>query len=369
MEKQWDGDGVPLDQSNCAGIGSDEDKAARKAAAEAEPAWEGAGTSPGKQIWRVEAFKLVPWPEEEYGRFYKGDSYIILNTEETDSGKFSYQIFFWLGERTSTDEMGTAAYKTVELDDLLDGEPTQHREVMGMESQGFKALFPTVSYLEGGVESGFNSAAPDTYQPKLLQIRKTERHGVVRKEVTLSRESLNEGDCFVLDAGTSIYVWTGSAASAFEKYEANAAAENIENGRGGQATVLHDPDSTFWDLLGGEGEIKSAEEGSDRPPEPELGEGILYKLSDTTGSLALEEVGRGELTSSMLSSDDVMMLDRGVEVCLWVGAGASAVEWRNAYRTALGFLKTNDRDVKIPIHLFKEGQTIKDPAWKSIFAD
>ena len=39
------------------------------------------------------------------------------------------------------DEYGTAAYKTVELDTLLDDKPIQHREVMGHESDMFKSYF------------------------------------------------------------------------------------------------------------------------------------------------------------------------------------------------------------------------------------
>ena len=39
------------------------------------------------------------------------------------------------------DEYGTAAYKTVELDTLLDDAAVQHREVQGHESQAFKDYF------------------------------------------------------------------------------------------------------------------------------------------------------------------------------------------------------------------------------------
>jgi gelsolin len=50
---------------------------------------------------------------------YDGDSYIILNTykKDPDSDVLSYDLHFWLGEETTQDEAGTAAYKTVELDD------------------------------------------------------------------------------------------------------------------------------------------------------------------------------------------------------------------------------------------------------------
>ena len=60
-----------------------------------------------------------------------------------------------MGQESSIDEKGTAAYKTVELDDLLDGEPKQVREEMGRESPDFQALFKAVEYLDGGSSTAF----------------------------------------------------------------------------------------------------------------------------------------------------------------------------------------------------------------------
>ena len=37
----------------------------------------------------------------------------------------------------------------MELDDLLDGAATQHREVMHHESKGFNDLFKQINYLKG----------------------------------------------------------------------------------------------------------------------------------------------------------------------------------------------------------------------------
>ena len=44
----------------------------------ADPAFEGSGGSPGLEGWRIEALK--PARVECNGKFYSGDSYIILHT-------------------------------------------------------------------------------------------------------------------------------------------------------------------------------------------------------------------------------------------------------------------------------------------------
>lgn len=76
-----------------------------------EPAWKGAGQAVGIQIWRIVKFKVISiinvicltsccwmhslqcffsqvtdWPKIDYGKFFSGDSYILLNTyQEKDS--------------------------------------------------------------------------------------------------------------------------------------------------------------------------------------------------------------------------------------------------------------------------------------------
>ena len=66
--------------SNLALFGSDVEKQVKKDAAKTEVAWKGAGTKVGIQIWRIVKFKVKQWHKDDYGRFYNGDSYIILRT-------------------------------------------------------------------------------------------------------------------------------------------------------------------------------------------------------------------------------------------------------------------------------------------------
>jgi gelsolin len=120
--------------SNVDLINSDLDHKIKHQSASTESAWENGvvGIQPGLFIWRVEDFEVVPWSKEKYGLFHEGDSYIVLHSEkikkkgdvsqthDNEEGiKLVHDIFFWLGTHTTQDEAGTAAYKTVELDEFL----------------------------------------------------------------------------------------------------------------------------------------------------------------------------------------------------------------------------------------------------------
>jgi gelsolin len=63
---------------------------------------------------------------------------IVLHTQKkNNTDALQWDVYFWLGDETTQDEAGTAAYKTVELDDVLRGAPVQHREVQGFEVRCF----------------------------------------------------------------------------------------------------------------------------------------------------------------------------------------------------------------------------------------
>ncbi|PNX97298.1 villin-2-like protein, partial [Trifolium pratense] len=69
-----------------------------------DPAFQGAGQRlyPLRtEIWRIENFQPVPLPKSEYGKFYMGDSYIILQTTQGKGGAYYYDLHFWIGKDTS----------------------------------------------------------------------------------------------------------------------------------------------------------------------------------------------------------------------------------------------------------------------------
>lgn len=103
--------------------------------------------------------------------------------------------------------------QTVELEERLGGQAAQHREVQGHESDKFMSYFPDgVTYMSGGVDSAFVHVDKSAFEPCLLHVKG--RKNVRSRQVPLVRASLNDGDVFILDAGTTIYQVRAPAPSA-----------------------------------------------------------------------------------------------------------------------------------------------------------
>ena len=82
--------------------------------------------------------------------------------------------------------------------------PVQYREVQGHESPLFLSYFKDkgLTYLPGGVASGFRQVQKDVYPTRLLHLKGAR---VVRaSEVPLSSSSLNLNDVFILDKGLKV---------------------------------------------------------------------------------------------------------------------------------------------------------------------
>jgi len=306
------------------------------------------------------------WPKDQYGKFHSGDSYIVLHTykkhEKTDA--LAWDIHFWLGTYTTQDEAGTAAYKTVELDDFLGGDPVQHREVQNYESELFMSYFKNLQYLEGGVESGFKHVGPKEYPPRLYHVKGKKNVRMV--QVEMKRSSLNSGDVFILDAGLTIYQWQGRKSGPTERMKAGQVCRTLDDERGGKPIVIvmdegySDTGSDckeFWAFLGGEGEIAPpAAGGDDLEFEKKTGQTRrLFKLSDQSGKMEFEEISQGRVTRRMLNSADVFIFDTGAHVYAWIGKGASVDEKGKSMKYAQEYLTKYNRPVYLPISRILEG--------------
>jgi len=356
-----------LADSNIANLGSEIEHKVKAAAAATEDAWKGAGKKIGLEIWRIEKFHVKVWPKDQYGQFYSGDSYILLHTykKKPDSDALAWDVHFWLGKFTSQDEAGTAAYKTVELDDVLGGHVCQHREVQGYESDMFMGYFKNhITLLDGGVDSGFHHVEPTKYQPRLLHLKGKKKVRVTQVELKIT--SMNSGDVFLLDVGLTVFQFNGRQAGPQEKMKGAQTSRAISDERKGQAKVIvieegeksDSDDAIFWKLLGGEGKLKTAEEGGlDDEAEKEVAKvKKLMRLSDRSQKMLFEEVASGNnIKRSHLDSNDVFIFDDGAEVFAWIGKHATPEEKRKSLAFAQDYLTKFNRPMWTPICRILEG--------------
>jgi len=333
-----------IEESNIANLGSDLEHKVKQAASEHEPAWANAGKDVGLLVWRIEKFKVVPWPKEKCGQFYSGDSYIVLHTyKKQGSDALAWDLHFWLGKHTTQDEAGTAAYKTVELDDKIGtygGHAIQHREVQGHESDRFLSYFNNhIILLEGGVDSGFRHVEPEKYQPRLLHFKGKKK--IRTTQVDLKRDSLNSSDVFILDLGLKIYQFNGSKSTPMEKSKASQLSVALESERNGLAKHQvfdegqKDIPDDFWKLLGGPGPIRASDPDPPKEEPPHIDHKTLWRLDESSGSIKFVQIATGkEVKKSMLNPKDVLVLDTSTEVFVWVGHQSPVAERRKSLQYA-----------------------------------
>jgi gelsolin len=350
--------------SNLELFGSKLEREIKKNSAETEPAWRNAGKAVGLQIWRIVKFKVTEWSREEYGKFYNGDSYIILNTYHPtpNSKELAYDVHFWIGSHSTQDEYGTAAYKTVELDTYLDDKPIQHREVEGHESELFMSYFPNgLQLMEGGAESGFRNVKPETYTPRLLHFHGVGKNIVVN-QVPAAKSRLDSGDVYILDMGLTIYQWNGTGANPFERTKAVTFLQGLKNERSGKAKaeVIDEqqcPKTSqhpFYAAL-------TQEDVADTPltSAPASIEPQLYKVSDAAGKMEFSQVKSGTVQKKDFDSDDVFVFETKKTCFVWIGKGANANEKKS------GFIYAHDHLMKTadplrPIVVLNQGQENKE---------
>lgn len=125
---------------------------------------------PGPTVWRVEKMKVKKVADEDFGVFYKGDTYIVLETgwDHAAAGRWTFHAFFWIGPDSSQDEFGAASALITELThDVLPGDGTKchHTRIKGGEEPDeFVSLFPgrELDIRDGGVDSGFTHARQES---------------------------------------------------------------------------------------------------------------------------------------------------------------------------------------------------------------
>lgn len=303
--------------------------------------------------------KAVLLDPSEVGAFYNGDSYLVL----MNRGEEGADLHSWIGEKSSRDEQIACAMLATQLDDFFGGEPIQHRHIQGFETPEFMELFPRgVSYKEGGVESGFRKTVDSGPVHRLYQIKG--KRNIRAKEVELSWNSFNKGDCFILDLGETILSWTGSQANIFEKQKVREIASLIrDTDRHGKARVVdtcegEEPEEMLKVLGPMPALPESTPEEDNKADASNVAS--LYKVSDATGSMTTTMVSeKSPFAKELLVKDDCFILDNGAngKIFVWKGKGANAEEKSAAMQMADNFIeKMNYPRMKTQVEILPQGR-------------
>lgn len=229
-----------------------------------------------------------------------------------------------------------------------------------------------MTYLEGGVDSGFNHVEKKTWQANLYKVKGTEK-GLSMTQMELTKSSLNSGDSFILFVNpATVFVWHGTEANPDERAKANVVSEKMCT-QGTSVTLEQGEDADsdaekFWEQLGTDGEIGPAEDGDECiqefPP-------TLYRITDDHQVLHVAEaekvrrsaasaVVQHKIKRSLLDDDDVFLLDAGWDVFLWVGNGSDKEEKMAGLSKADEYLQSTPRTANLPLTILKSGWETPD---------
>ncbi|XP_010545405.1 PREDICTED: villin-5 isoform X2 [Tarenaya hassleriana] len=327
-----------------------------------DPALQGAGQKGGIEIWRIESFKPVPIPKDSYGKFFTGDSYIVLKTTASKSGALHHDIHYWLGKDTSQDEAGAAAVMTVELDAALGGRAVQYREVQGHETEKFLSYFkPCIIPQEGGAASGFKHVEPEEYQTRLYVCKG--KHVVHVKEVPFARSTLNHDDVFILDTQSKIFQFNGSNSSIQERAKALEVVQYIKDtyhdGKCDIAAVedgklMADAEAgEFWGLFGGFAPLPRKTANNEDTAD---GSDEIQLSSAEKGQV--EPVEAESLQRELLDTNKCYILDCGLELFVWMGRSTSVNQRKSASESAEELLRSSGRPQSHIIRVMEGFETV-----------
>lgn len=335
----------------------------RRLATEKEPEFNISSTAIGLHIWRIEKGAVMKWPEKQYGTFYQGDSFIVLNIISSDE----HNAHLWIGSESTPDEIGTASFKILQLDEYLGKTCSIFYEAQGNESELFISYFKVLTVLQGGVDADYTNKNVQKFKPRLFHIRGVGSK-IQSREVSITKENLDDDDVYVLDVGLKLFNWRGRNSNSFEKFHATYICNLIKQERNGKVEVISvdqgdykgiadDQMKEFWSFFE---RVKDSKEPQKpkclltrknclKPPKIRA----MKKISDAEGKLQFYDV---EYSKDSLKSEDAFLIDRGDAIVIWVGKGASRNEKRFAFAYGKKYIATNRPKDNLSIITVYEGR-------------
>ncbi|KAB1266484.1 Protein flightless-1-like protein [Camelus dromedarius] len=312
----------------------------------------------GMEGFVLEGKKFARLPEEEFGHFYTQDCYVFLcrywvpveyeeeekkeeqekagaegkegeeaaaeSEEKQPEEDFQCIVYFWQGREASN--MGWLTF-TFSLQKKFESLFPGKLEVVRMTQQQENPKFLSHFKRKFIIHRGKRKVAQGALQPSLYQIR-TNGSALCTRCIQINTDSslLNSEFCFILkvpfeseDNQGIVYAWVGRASDPDEAklaedilnsmFEASYSKQVINEGE--------EPENFFWVGIGAQ---KPYDEDAEYMKHTRL-----FRCSNEKGYFAVTEKC-SDFCQDDLADDDIMLLDNGREVYMWVGTQTSQVE-------------------------------------------
>uniref|UniRef100_A0A0K0FBY9 Protein flightless-1 homolog (inferred by orthology to a C. elegans protein) n=1 Tax=Strongyloides venezuelensis TaxID=75913 RepID=A0A0K0FBY9_STRVS len=310
----------------------------------------------------LENRKFVKLPPSEFGTFYTCDCYVFLcryfvynedeeeteyDDEESDNNSvasshtsqqandFKCVVYFWQGRDAGN--MGWLHF-TFSLQKKFESLFKDKLEVIRMYQQQENAKFLSHFHRKFLIRRGRRNLSQNLggKWPELYSMRANGSAVCTRTiQIDCLAKNLNSGFCFILRAPFSVpdddgncgklFVWKGSKSDPyFHKYIEQVARELINATNPFPIEIIDEGNETpeFWKALGGKKKYETDASFVNFTR--------LFRCSNDKGYFAVSEKTM-DFCQDDLDDEDIMVLDNGEIVYLWIGNNASQVETKLAY--------------------------------------
>ncbi|XP_050429442.1 protein flightless-1 [Adelges cooleyi] len=299
----------------------------------------------------LEGKKFVRLPEDELGHFYSKDCYVFLcrywvpvddedgiddTTDNQPEEDFQCVVYFWQGREASN--MGWLTF-TFSLEKQFKAMLGEKLEVVRTHQQQENIKFLSHFKRRFVIHSGKRKEKPSPVELYHLRSNGSALYSRLI-EIKPDARNLNSAFCYIVrvqfdqeDTNGIVYLWIGSKADPEDIKLAEGIADEMFNDAWTSLQVLNEgeePNNFFWVALGGE---KPYECDADY-----MNYTRLFRCSNEKGYFTISEKC-SDFCQDDLADDDIMILDNGEQVFMWIGARSSEVEIKLAYKSAQVYIQ------------------------------
>ncbi|RZF40467.1 hypothetical protein LSTR_LSTR000346 [Laodelphax striatellus] len=312
-----------------------------------------------EDLERMEAFvlekKFVKLPDEELGHFYSQDCYVFLckywdpvDADDVDGDDhslpeddFQWVVYFWQGRDAPNMGWLKFTFGLLKKFHSLFGEKLEVvRANQQQENIKFLAHFKQRFVIHQGKRKPLR---PVDYSPpvELYHLRANGNPLCTRLiQIKPDASCLNSAFCYILKVPVNgdeengiVYLWIGSKAKPEEIKLIGDICDEMFNSPWITMQVLNEgeePENFFWVGIGGRKPYETNADFMDYTR--------LFRCSNEKGYFTVSEKC-SDFCQDDLADDDLMILDNGEQVFLWLGAKCSEVEIKLAYKSAQVYIQ------------------------------